>query len=150
MLRLNKLTDYAVILLTTLAGRSNVVTVAELAEQTAIPTPTIAKILKKLAKSDILGAQRGAAGGYRLVKPTSAVTMADIIAAMDGPIALTDCVDGHIKNCNIQNICSMHGHWEKINRAVRGALESVTLADMCANPARAESGHIIAVQNASH
>ncbi|MBI1273622.1 MAG: SUF system Fe-S cluster assembly regulator [Alphaproteobacteria bacterium] len=137
MLRLNKLTDYAVVLLTTMSAQNRITTVTGLAQCTAIPAPTIAKVLKRLAKSDIVTAQRGAAGGYRLARPAVSITVADIITAMDGPIALTDCAEGHQKTCGMEHSCSMQGHWNKVNLAIRAALENVTLADMTSPALRA-------------
>lgn len=131
MLRLPKLTDYAVVILATLATAGNpVLTAAAIARQSGLALPTVAKILKKLAKSGIASALRGAKGGYQLTRSATAITMADIVAAMDGPIALTDCVDGQSGQCGVEHSCVLRGHWNHINRTIRGALESVSLADM--------------------
>lgn len=131
MLRLPKLTDYAVVILAALATEGNpVLTAAAIARQSGLSLPTVAKILKKLAKSGIARAQRGTKGGYQLTRPAAAINMADIVAAMDGPIALTDCVDGQSGQCGVEHSCRLRGHWNHINRTIRGALESVSLADM--------------------
>ena len=131
MLRLPKLTDYAVVILSALThAEGRVMTAAAIARQSQLSLPTVAKILKKLAKSGITTAQRGTKGGYALARPAPAITMADIVAAMDGPIALTDCVDGQFGHCGVEHNCKMRGHWNQLNQAIRAALESVNLADM--------------------
>jgi FeS assembly SUF system regulator len=131
MLRLSKLTDYAVVILAALAGEGNpVLTAASIARSSGLALPTVAKVLKKLAQAGVTTAQRGTKGGYQLARPASVITVADIVAAMDGPIALTDCVDGQSGSCGVENSCMLRGHWNQINRAIRAALESVSLADM--------------------
>src|SRR5581483_9187380 len=103
---------------------------SDLAETTGLPLPTVSKILKQLAKSDIIQAQRGANGGYRLARPPESISVTAIVEAMDGPIALTECTESGDHNCNVEMICSMRGRWDKVNRAIRAALTAVTLADM--------------------
>jgi FeS assembly SUF system regulator len=130
-MRLSRLTDYAVTLLTQMvSGQAELWTTAGLAERTGLPLPTVSKILKQLTKSGVIGAQRGATGGYRLARPAPAITVASIVEAMDGPIALTECSDGGDHSCGVEPICPMNGHWNKVSRAVKNALETVSLADM--------------------
>jgi len=74
--------------------------------------------------------QRGAHGGYRLSKPLQAIAVADVIAAIDGPIALTACVDGHTGSCDVQSVCAVKGRWDLVNDAIHRALSHITLADM--------------------
>jgi FeS assembly SUF system regulator len=131
MIRLSRLTDYAVTLLTQMVSEDERLwTTASLADRTGLPMPTVSKVLKQLTKSGILNTQRGATGGYRLIRPAASVTVAAIVEAMDGPIALTECSDGGDHQCGVEPICPMNGHWNKVNRAVKGALETVSLADM--------------------
>jgi len=131
MLRLPKLTDYAVVILAALAREPGLVQATTgLAAQVNLPEPTVSKILKKLTRSGILTAQRGVHGGYRLAQPAAQITVAAIVAAMDGPVALTSCVDGQSGHCGVESVCAMRGHWNTINRAIQVALESVSLADM--------------------
>jgi FeS assembly SUF system regulator len=131
MFRLSRLTDYAVTLLTQMVSEEKSVWAAsDLAEKSSLPLPTVSKILKHLAKSDIITAQRGAAGGYKLAQPATGITIAAIVEAMDGPIAITDCAEGGDQDCRIQTICPMSGNWNKVNHAIRGALSTVSLADM--------------------
>ncbi len=131
MIRLSKLTDYAVVMLSHMAAREDsVYTAARLSDRCAVPEPTAAKILKLLARAGILSSQRGSNGGYGLARPAARITVAEIIVAMDGPIALAACVDGSADHCEVEGLCSMRGNWNRVNRAIRGALEDVTLADM--------------------
>lgn len=133
MIKLSRLTDYAVILLTQMVSSGEGVWSAnELAEKSHLSLPTTSKILKQLTKSGIIGAQRGASGGYRLNKTPSDITIATIVEAMDGPIALTNCAEGGDHNCHVEKTCPMSGGWNRINRAVRRALEEVSLAEMAA------------------
>jgi FeS assembly SUF system regulator len=133
MLRLSKLTDYAVVALVRLgqaAGREGAVeTTPGIAAAIGIPEPTVAKVLKALTNSGLVISQRGAHGGYRLAKPLSAIPVADVIVAIDGPIALTSCVDG-ASGCESQSLCPVAGRWDPVNHAIRDALTSITLADM--------------------
>jgi FeS assembly SUF system regulator len=134
MLRLSKLTDYAVVVLVRLSGMDGVQTSPGVAAATGIPEPTVAKVLKTLAAGDLVSSQRGAKGGYRLNRDLSAIPIADVIAAVDGPIALTACVDGSATNCESQGLCPMRGRWDPVNDAIYKALSSITLADMQAAP----------------
>jgi len=135
MIRLSKLTDYAVVLLTAMGrpetdGGAGMHTATSLADRTAVPAPTVQKILKLLARDGIVVSTRGAAGGYSLSRPADAISVASIIQAVDGPIALTDCVDGQEGSCGVERLCPMRGNWDRVNKAVRAALEQVSLADM--------------------
>lgn len=132
MLRLPKLTDYAVVLLTRMASlpNSQVQTTADLATRTGLAAPTVAKILKQLTKQGLLTAQRGTHGGYRLARAPAQITVADIVIALDGPVAVTDCVNNQHGQCGVEQHCTMRGQWDTINRAIKSALAAVTLADM--------------------
>jgi FeS assembly SUF system regulator len=134
MLRLSKLTDYAVVVLVRLAdgqrGEDAVQTSPGIAGATGVPEPTVAKVLKALAASSLVVSQRGARGGYRLAKPLGAVSIADVIAAIDGPIALTACVDGQQGCCEVESLCAVKGRWDLVNDAIHQALSSITLAEM--------------------
>jgi FeS assembly SUF system regulator len=130
MLRLSKLTDYAVVVLVRLAGLDGVQTSPGIAAATGIPEPTVAKVLKTLATSHLVLSQRGARGGYRLNRDLSAIPIADVIAAVDGPIALTACVEGSTAGCESQCQCPMRGRWDPVNDAIHAALSRITLADM--------------------
>ncbi len=133
MLRLSKLTDYAVVVLVRLSDMEGVQTSPGLAAATGIPEPTVAKVLKTLAASDLVSSQRGARGGYRLNRDLSSIPVADVIASIDGPIALTACVEGSGSGCESQGLCPMRGRWDPVNEAIHKALTSITLADMQAS-----------------
>jgi FeS assembly SUF system regulator len=130
MLRLSKLTDYAVVVLVRLAGTDGVQTSPGIAAATGIPEPTVAKVLKILSAGGLVTSQRGAHGGYRLHRSLDAIPIADVIGAIDGPIALTACVDGSATECESQALCPMRGRWDPVNDAIHYALNSITLADM--------------------
>ncbi|HYD31849.1 MAG TPA: SUF system Fe-S cluster assembly regulator [Azospirillaceae bacterium] len=133
MFRLSNLTDYAVVVMSAMARQEGAVqTVSQIAERTGVPAPTVAKLMKALVPAGLMVSHRGAAGGYALARAPEAISVADIIAALDGPIAITHCVDGAESTCGVERLCPMRGNWEKVNRAVRDALESVTLSDMMA------------------
>ena len=131
MFRLNRLTDYAVVVMAQLALRDkDTMTASAIARDTGVPLPTVAKVLNALARDGLIVSQRGAAGGYGLSRSAAEIGVADIIQAIEGPIALTACVDGSTNHCDVEDLCPMRGGWDKVNRAIRGALDSVTLADM--------------------
>lgn len=135
MFRLSRLTDYGVVVLSRLAMlEGQTMTAPELSSATALPLPTVSKVLKLLAKADVISSQRGTQGGYSLDRPADRVTVAEIVEALEGPVALTACVEASDDACNVERLCPMRGGWEKLNEAVRSALESVTLADITAGP----------------
>ncbi len=131
MIRLSKLTDYAVVILSHMAAREGeVYTTARLAERSGVPEPTAAKILKLLARASVLVSQRGSSGGYGLARPAAEISVAEIIVALDGPIALAACVEGSLDHCGVEQLCAMRGNWNRVNRAIRDALEEISLVDM--------------------
>ncbi|MGH7118909.1 MAG: SUF system Fe-S cluster assembly regulator [Acetobacteraceae bacterium] len=130
MLRLSKLTDYAVVVLVRLSQRAGIETSPGIAQGTAIPEPTVAKVLKILASRGLVRSQRGARGGYRLARPLAEIAIADVIAAVDGPIALTACVDGASAGCDVLEVCPVRGRWDPVNAAIREALAAISLEDM--------------------
>ena len=135
MIKLSKMTDYAVVVMARMARDGACVqTVPQLAERTGVPAPTVAKLMKLLAPAGLMESHRGATGGYSLTRAAEEISIADIISAVDGPIALTACVDGAEGHCDVESLCPMRGNWDKVNRAVRRALEEVTLADMSTVP----------------
>lgn len=133
MIKLSRMADYGVVLSTELArAREATQTAPELASRTALPLPTVSKVLKLLAQSGVLESQRGIKGGYALARPAADISIAEIIAAVDGPISLTGCIATVGNNCEIESLCPAKINWQTINDAVVGALGSVTLADMAA------------------
>ena len=134
MFRLSKLTDYAVVVLIRLAEVDGVQTSPGVAQATGVPEPTVAKVLKALAAAGLVASQRGARGGYRLLRPLAGVAVADVITAIDGPIAMTACVEGSGASCETSCLCPVRGRWDAVNDAVRDALTAITLADMVPPP----------------
>jgi FeS assembly SUF system regulator len=131
MLRISKLTDYAVVLSTELASTTSPRSVTRLSASTGVPAPTTSKVLKSLTRAGIVESVRGKAGGYRLARGAGEISVAELIRAIEGPIAVTECADendGHI--CSIQEDCGVRANWQVINRAVEDALEKVRLSDM--------------------
>lgn len=132
MLRISKLTDYAIIVLGHMAKEpARTYAATELSETASVAMPTVSKILKALARSSVVKSTRGAKGGYQLSHPPEMTSVASIIRALEGPIALTECGLEH-DSCEQASFCHIRGNWAVINRAVRAALEAVTLADMAA------------------
>ncbi|MCY4395257.1 MAG: SUF system Fe-S cluster assembly regulator [Rhodospirillaceae bacterium] len=131
MLRLNRITDYAVVVLTQMANEPDKrVTAPQLSEESNVPAPTVAKVLKALAREGVLASQRGVNGGYRLARPAGDISMLEVIRALEGPISLTACVDGAEGDCNVELLCPVRGNWDRVNTAIRSALADVSLEDM--------------------
>lgn len=143
MIRLNKMTDYAVVMLSHMAAEGGnvagkdggkVVTAAQLAQDSGVPLPSASKLMKQLNKAGILQSHRGAGGGYGLNRAARDITVAEIVVALEGPIALTACVEGADTSCDAMSWCAMSGRWNHVNRAIQVALEGVSLADMLPAP----------------
>ncbi len=131
MIRLSRLADYGMILMTHIASSPEPLHTAHAVDAaTHVPEPTAAKILKALSRSALLDSHRGAGGGYELARSPHDITSAEIIAALDGPIALTECLDAHTGPCVLESFCPTRGHLYKINQAVHRALDDITLTDL--------------------
>ncbi len=130
MLRLSKLTDYATVILSFMAkNKIEVHASMEIASVTGIALPTVSKILKLLVNAEVVISTRGAKGGYVLSKPPEQISVATIISALEGPIALTECSISQ-QGCEQASGCDIRGNWSLINKTIHNALESVTLADL--------------------
>ena len=130
MLRVTKLTDYATVVLTVLAATpERVHSAAELAERASLEVTTVAKLLKPLAQAGLVAGFRGAHGGYRLAREAQAISLVDIVEAMEGPLGMTEC-SLHASACGIESSCGVRANWRRINDVVADALREVTLADM--------------------
>ncbi|HUX81203.1 MAG TPA: SUF system Fe-S cluster assembly regulator [Halothiobacillus sp.] len=130
MLKISRMSDYAIVLLTTLArGKAPQSNARALAEQTGLSQPTVGKLLKTLTACGLLNSQQGRHGGYRLARPTESISIADIIEAIDGPIAMTECFSAD-HDCEREANCSVRPHWNTINRGVRELLTETTLATL--------------------
>lgn len=133
MIRLTNLADYAVVLMCYLAHAPRKVRSAvALSRVSGIPVPTVSKILGALSRAELLRSQRGLGGGFTLGRPAEVISVADIIEAVDGPIALTNCIENSPGDCDLEALCSMRPHWQKINFAVKGALEDISLSEISA------------------
>jgi FeS assembly SUF system regulator len=133
MIRLSRLSDYAVSLMTHIAqAAAETHNAHDLAAKAHLPAPTVSKILATLAREDLLESVRGRQGGYRLALDPSDISVEVIIAAVDGPIALTQCIDQGPGSCDVEAFCPSSAHWHRINEAIRQALGGVTLAELTA------------------
>ncbi|WP_447761717.1 SUF system Fe-S cluster assembly regulator [Sphingopyxis panaciterrae] len=135
-MRLSNLADYAVVLMSAAARQCGSVPLhaGMLAEQTGIPGPTAQKLVSQLARAGLLVASRGSGGGVRLARPAAAISVADIIEAVEGPIALTSCVAEGRHDCSLEGSCKVQPHWGVVNGAVRGALQDISLATLSVAP----------------
>lgn len=146
-MRLSSLADYAVVMMAAAArhcGASCRLNATALASETGLPLPTVQKLVSKLSAAGLLESARGTGGGFRLARPAAAITVADIVEAIEGPIALTACVDSGKHDCCVEETCRVKPHWNAVNGAVKGALAGITLSQLSASPtpeaARLESG----------
>ena len=131
MIRLSRLADYGLVLMGRMALQPTTVhTAVGLAEDTQLPIPTVAKLLGRLTQGNLLISHRGAKGGYQLARSPSAITVADIVVAVDGPIALTQCLEHGAQPCDVEPICPTRRGWNRLNDAVKRALSEVSLAEM--------------------
>ncbi|MEO1046439.1 MAG: Rrf2 family transcriptional regulator [Pseudomonadota bacterium] len=154
-MRLSSLADYAVVLMSAAASHCGARAVIaagsgqnatkssgrhsarQLAEQTGIPLPTAQKLVSRLAAAELIDSTRGAGGGIRLARPPATITLTQIVEAVDGPIAVTSCLEpGHVE-CMLESTCSVKPHWAVVNRSIRNALDAVTLADLVRAPGAA-------------
>jgi FeS assembly SUF system regulator len=135
MIRLSRLADYGVVLMAQMAGeRTAVATAHDMAASSHLPLPTVSKLLSSLARAGLLEAIRGAKGGYRLARAADAITLADIVSAVDGPIALTQCLEQGPGHCGMEGVCPSQRGFRAINDAVGRAFAAVTLTDLSAPP----------------
>jgi FeS assembly SUF system regulator len=131
MIRMTKQTDYGFVLLSHLAqAPERVVNAPDLAAETRLPVPMVSKILKLLARHELLRSHRGVKGGYSLARPAADLTAAEIVRALEGPVALTVCIEGTPGECDREAYCQVRGHWQAINVAVDTALGQVTLEQL--------------------
>lgn len=132
MIRINRLTDYGIVLLSRFASAEagTVFSARELSSDTGIPLPTASKILKTLTREGLLVSHRGTQGGYSLERPPEEVSVSDIIGSLEGPIALTDCSEEGDGSCEIERTCPVRANWQRITDAIREALEAIPLTEM--------------------
>ncbi len=147
MLRISKMTDYAIMLMVELTREGETLSAHALAKRIRVEVPTASKVLKLLAGANLLQSYRGVNGGYRVNRPATQISVAEVIAAIEGPIAMTECsVETGL--CHQEESCNLRGNWQRISIAVARALEDVSLAEMSV-PLRKASGMLrIATLNA--
>ncbi len=133
MIRLSKLTDYGIVLMTVVArGQGGSLhTARDLARESGVPLPTVSKILKGLSQAGLLVSTRGVKGGYTLARAPQEISVAEIILALEGPIAVTEC-GAAPKQCELELHCPVSNNWRVISRALRDALENLPLSDLLA------------------
>ncbi len=135
MLRISKITDYGIVLLTELA-RAEAGTLhaaRELAETAQLPLPVASKTLKALTRRGLLASHRGAKGGFRLSRAPEEISVAEVIDALEGPVAMTECSVA-VGECQRESICGVREPWQQINSAILSTLEGVTLRDLIVGP----------------
>jgi FeS assembly SUF system regulator len=140
-MRLSNLADYAVVIMSAAArkGDGARLSATVLAEETGIPLPTTQKLLGRLAAAGLFRSARGGGGGFVLTRAPDAISLADVVEAVEGPIAMTSCVDTGRHDCALEGACQVRPHWGVVNDAIRGALSSVSLASLAhPNPVRLE------------
>jgi FeS assembly SUF system regulator len=131
MLRISKLTDYATVILATLAHQDGERrAAADIARQCQIAAPTVSKLLKQLHRAGLVDSTRGLKGGYRLARPARQISAAAILDALEGPLAITECATGAHSRCDLQRNCAVGSSWQRINQAIRQSLEEITLAEL--------------------
>jgi FeS assembly SUF system regulator len=130
MLRVGKLTDYATGIMSTMAEDPAAVhSAVGLAERARLELPTVSKVLKMLGHAGLVESFRGTNGGYRLTRAPARITVAEIVAAMEGPLGMTECV-AHQGQCGHEPHCGVRGNWQRISRVIEQALNSITLAEL--------------------
>jgi FeS assembly SUF system regulator len=129
MLRMSKLTDYGTMVLAQLAVNGSLSTAGQVAAATHLGQPTVSKLLKSLARAGLVVSMRGVQGGYALARPAASISAAEIIDALEGPVAITECSATN-GGCDLESYCRVGMAWRRINHSIRRALEDVTLVDL--------------------
>ncbi len=130
MLRMSKLTDYGIVVLSHMAGDPRrLYNAAQIAADVRIGPPTVSKILKRLSRGGLVVSYRGASGGYRLARSPAEISVTEVIGAMEGPVGITECSSAG-GSCSQEPVCSVRPNWQRINDVIMNALRDVTLEDM--------------------
>ena len=131
-MRLSSLADYAVVMMSAAARHcgQHRLNAAALAGETGLPLPTVQKLVSRLSAAGLLKSARGIGGGFALARPPATISLAEIIEAVEGPIAMTTCVDASRDDCALDHHCAVKPHWPVLNQAVRGALDGVKLTSL--------------------
>ena len=136
-MRLSSMADYAVVTMAAAArhcGHARV-NASQLAQETGLPAPTVQKLVSRLTAAGLLRSSRGIGGGLKLARPAAAISLADIVEAVEGPIALTSCVEHGRHDCTLEGVCLVQPHWPVVNKALRGALAGVPLTQLAGGAA---------------
>ena len=133
-MRLSSMADYAIVAMAAAARHCGGarVSAAELAVETGLPAPTVAKLVSRLTAAGLLRGTRGRSGGLKLARPAAAISLADIVEAVEGPIALSACCEEGRHDCTLEAACSVRPHWPQVNAVLRGALAGVPLSQFTA------------------
>jgi len=132
MIRMSKLADYGLVLMTQFLRNSRLeenLSARQLAAETSLPLPVVSKVLKALSREGLLTSHRGAGGGYSLSRHPERISVGDVLTAVEGPIAMTECIDNE-GGCSQESLCPVRTNWERINHAVTEVLDAITLTDM--------------------
>lgn len=131
-MRLSSMADYAVVIMAAAARHCGGarVSAGQLAEETHLPAPTVQKLVSRLSAAGLLRSSRGVGGGLQLARPAAAITLADIVEAVEGPIAMTACIHEGGQECTLEEACLVRPHWPSVNQALRGALAQVRLTQL--------------------
>jgi FeS assembly SUF system regulator len=130
VLRISKLTDYGTVVLAQLAAKQDAVcSAADVALATGLAVPTVSKLLKSLGRAGLVISTRGANGGYQLARAPGEISAADVIDALEGPVSITECSSSD-SHCEHEGVCSVGGAWQRVNVAIRLALDDVSLSDL--------------------
>ena len=148
MIRMSKLTDYAIVILAHLARGEQTLTAQSLATRSRVPLPTVSKLCKELSRAGLLQSHRGRHGGYSLTRPPQQISVAEVVEALEGPISLTDCGSPGAEPCGIEPYCVAKGTWDPVSRAVQAALRALPLSEI--GPFRLDHGAPAAVVPAIH
>jgi FeS assembly SUF system regulator len=128
MIRMSKLTDYAIVILAHLARNSGTLTAQDLSSRSRVPLPTVSKLCKELSKAGLVVSHRGRRGGYGLARPAERISVAEIVEALEGPIALTECAQPGPNTCELDATCPAKASWDPVSRAIHDALKELPLS----------------------
>jgi len=127
---MSKLTDYGTMVLAQLAASEvDWTTAGQVADATHLGPPTVSKLLKALVHAGLVVSSRGVQGGYALARPAAAISAAEILDALEGPVAITECSSSH-GLCDLESYCRVGTAWQRINSSIRKALDGISLADL--------------------
>lgn len=132
MFKLSKLADYGTVLLAAwvVPRAEETYTSRQLAQISRLPLPTVSKVLKSLCRAGLLASRRGVGGGYGLARPAAAISVLDIIAAIEGPLAMTECSSAAPGLCHLEAACPVRSNWQRLNGVVMAALAGLSLVDL--------------------